>query len=436
MKAAFYTLGCKVNQYETQAMAEALEHRGYEIVDSAQAADAYIVNSCTVTAESDRKTRQAVRRLKRNRPDALVILCGCMPQAFPEAAQALEQADIILGNREKTRLPDIIEQYYNHNGRLISISPQEEREINDSAQDGAGPCDTITGFRERTRAIVKIEDGCERCCAYCVIPYARGPVRSKPLDALRAECTGLAQAGFREIVLVGINLSAYGTDNHASLCDAAEIAAAFPEIQRVRLGSLEPDLLPEALLDRLAGIPKLCPQFHISLQSGCDSTLKRMNRHYSAADYRDLCVYIRQSFPDAALTTDIMAGFPGETPAEFEASLAFMQEIGFEKVHVFPYSKRAGTRAAELPDQVEKKEKERRCRILAEAAQEIRERWLRAQVGRTLSILPETFHADGTAFGYTANYTPVRICGDLPGEGIVDVTIAAVDGDCCVGKAV
>ena len=421
MRAAIETLGCKVNQYETQLMAEKLAAAGYDLVDSAQEAEVYIVNSCTVTAESDRKTRQTVRRLKRLHPNALVVLCGCMPQAQPSAGLALPQADIVLGNAGKENIAAILAQHFQGNCMRKSV-----RDFDGAPAFSQG----ISGFRERTRAYVKIEDGCDRFCSYCIVPHARGRVRSKPLESIRAECAALANAGFAELVLVGINLSAYGKGLNIDLSDAAAVAAEDARILRVRLGSLEPDHLTPELLARLRGIPRLCPQFHISLQSGCDATLRRMNRHYGTAEYRALCTALRMSFPDCTLTTDVMVGFPGESAADFAESLEFVQEIAFEKVHIFPYSPRASTPAAAMPQQVEKAEKERRCRALLDAAQEIRESYLQAQIGRVLTVLPEE-----DAKGHSANYTPVRILGGAQVGRLVDVQVVGVDGDCCVGEA-
>ncbi|MGN0573689.1 MAG: tRNA (N(6)-L-threonylcarbamoyladenosine(37)-C(2))-methylthiotransferase MtaB [Acutalibacteraceae bacterium] len=425
MKAAFFTLGCKVNQYETQTMAQNLERHGFIITDPSEEADVYIINSCTVTAESDRKTRQTVRRLKKLHPDSIVVLTGCMPQAFPEYGEKLSEADIVIGNKSNSRLYDFIMQYINGSGRIFSV---EQHCTGESFSGG-----TITDFRERTRASVKIEDGCNRFCSYCIIPYARGRVRSKPLEELKNELASLEANGFEEIVLVGINLSAYGTDCGKSIVDAVRLAASFDGIKRVRLGSLEPDHITDGIIAELAEIDKFCPQFHISLQSGCDSTLKRMNRHYSAEEYYALCQKLRSAFADAALTTDIMVGFPGETREDFEESLRFAQKVGFEKVHVFPYSVRPGTPAAKMKEQVDKHEKERRAAQMIEATEKIRRQYLESQIGKTLEILVEEHHG-GFAQGYTANYTPVKIISDERLHGIVKAKITAVDGDFCVGE--
>ncbi|MBQ2774493.1 MAG: tRNA (N(6)-L-threonylcarbamoyladenosine(37)-C(2))-methylthiotransferase MtaB [Clostridia bacterium] len=426
MKAAFYTLGCKVNQYESQSMEQELSKKGFEIVDCDEKADVYVVNSCTVTAESDRKTRQSVCRLRKLHPDAVIVLTGCMPQAFPQDAQLLTQADIVTGNRSNGQIPELIDRFFAQRQRIVHIEPHEKDE------KFSGPI--VSDFRERTRATVKIEDGCNRFCSYCIIPYARGRVRSKPLEKIAEEIAALEKNGFCEIVLVGINLSAYGTDCGKTICDAVELAASFPKISRVRLGSLEPDHMTQEITDRLAKCKKLCPQFHISLQSGCDNTLKRMNRHYTSAEYEELCSRLRKSFADTTLTTDVMVGFAGETYDDFIESMDFVKKIGFEKVHVFPYSQRTGTRAAEFPNQIPKAEKENRSRMMIAAAKEIRDNFLEEQIGKTVSVLFEERLRDGTVQGYTANYTPVRIsCTEMP-HGISDVKIISRGDDWCIGE--
>lgn len=431
MKVKFYTLGCKVNQYETQAMGEALKKRGYEIAHENDSADVFIINSCTVTAESDRKTRQAVRRFKRQNPHGIVVLTGCMPQAYPEKAKELIEADIILGNKNNKELPNILESFIKYGSRTFSVC---EHKSGDSFQG-----DTITSFDERTRAYVKIQDGCNRFCSYCIIPYSRGRVRSKPLNELSSELKTLSDNGYKEVVLVGINLSSYGSDIGCTFPDAVKIANDTEGILRVRLGSLEPDHLTDEVIEALSKCEKLCPQFHISLQSGCDKTLKAMNRHYSADEYRRIASKLRECFKDCTLTTDIMVGFAGETEEDFNASLNFAKEIAFEKVHIFPYSVRQGTRAEKFPDQIDKKVKDERCKILTAQTDKIRHEFFRAQIGKTYGVLIESSHdGDGYYMGYTANYIPVKV--KLPQDfcgSIVDVTINEVSSDdYCIGTLV
>lgn len=426
MKIAFYTLGCKVNQYESQAMAEAMEAKGFVTAAPNEEADIYVINSCTVTAESDRKTRQTVRRYKKNHPDSMIVLTGCMSQAFPEDAEALTEANIVLGNRNNHLLPVFIEKYLETRERIVSVQPHK---TGDKFEGGI-----ISGFERRTRAIVKIEDGCNRFCSYCIIPYARGRVRSKPLDVLEKELKSLSDAGFAEVVLVGINLSAYGQDTGKNICDAVELAAGM-DFERIRLGSLEPDHITDEVIERLSKIEKFCPQFHISLQSGCDKTLKAMNRHYTADEYSELCRKLRNAFNDTTLTTDIMVGFPDESEDDFRTSVEFAKAVGFEKVHVFPYSPREGTRAAKM-NQLTRSVKEERSRIMIEETEKVRQAFLKSQVGKIADVLFETNRADGYAEGYTMNYTPVKVQGEVRCSGIQKVKITAVDGDFCVGEIV
>lgn len=426
MKIAFYTLGCKVNQYESNWMGEIVKERGFTVAEHNEDADVYVINSCTVTAESDRKTRQAVRRFKRNHPESIVVLTGCMPQAFPEKAEVLEQADIVIGNRSNHKLPELIEEYLNQKERFFAV---EEHKNGDKFV----PCQ-ISDFEGRTRACVKIEDGCNRFCSYCAIPYARGRVRSKELSQLSEELDALKEKGFPEIVLVGINLSAYGTDCGKNICDAVRLASE-KGFERIRLGSLEPDHITDEIIEELAKIPNFCPQFHISLQSGCNKTLKNMNRHYTAEEYYHLCEKLRESFKDASITTDIMVGFSYETDEDFEESVSFAEKIGFEKVHVFPYSVRKGTRAEKF-EQVDAETKEKRTREMIDRTEKIRRDFLKKQIGKTVSVLFETRSKDGFTEGYTMNYTPVKVKGNAPCGAILDVKITGTDGDFCTGEIV
>ncbi len=427
MKVKFYTLGCKVNQYESQAISEALAKIGYETVTDGNA-DIFIVNSCTVTAAADQKTRQAVRRFKRNNPDSIVILTGCMPQAYPEKSKELLEADIILGNRNNEEIANAIEQYLKYGSRVFEI---REHKKGDSFSGT-----TISRFEERTRAYIKIQDGCNRFCSYCIIPYSRGRVRSKPLSELKEEIKNLADSGYKEVVLVGINLSSYGSDIGLSFPDAVKAANDTEGIERVRLGSLEPDHLTDEVIEKLADCQKLCPQFHISLQSGCDKTLRTMNRHYTADEYRQICRKLRESFENCTLTTDVMVGFAGESEEDFRESLDFVREIGFEKVHVFPYSVRKGTKAENFGGHIDKKTKEERSRIMTKAAEEIRLEFFRKQIGKKYSVLFETVDKDGYFCGHTSNYIPVK--AKFSGEmchRTADVIIKEVaEDDFCIGE--
>lgn len=427
MHVKFYTLGCKVNQYETQELTELLQKNGYTVTLQDENADIFVVNSCTVTAESDRKTRQTVRRLKRNFPQSTVVLTGCMPQAFPTQAQSLDAADIVLGNKNNYLLPQKLSAYFTSRERVFAVSQHQ------SDEPFLG--DLITDFNERTRANLKIEDGCDRFCAYCIIPTARGRVRSKPIADIAREAQTLSDKGFHELVLVGINLSAYGKDSGESFADAVEAASRPAGILRVRLGSLEPDHMTDEVIAALSKIPKLCGQFHISLQSGCDRTLQRMNRHYTATEYLTLAKKLRAAFPDCTLTTDMMVGFAGETEEDFRESVRFAETVGFEKIHVFPYSVRQGTRAADFDRQVEKSVKEARAAILLDTAKRLRTAFLQRQIGKTVEVLCEHKTENGQHFGYTANYTPVLFTAENCRAGeLISVQITETDGENAIGK--
>ena len=326
MKVSTITLGCKVNQYETQAMLNQLLQGGFSACQTGEDADIILLNSCTVTSTSDHKVKQTLHKARREHPHAVIVLTGCMPQAFPELAEDLTDADIVLGNSNRSSLLPHILQYLSTRQRIIDIVPHQTKEKFESM--------SVENFYERTRAFIKIQDGCNRFCSYCIIPYARGRVRSKPLDDLIAEVTQLSEKGYKEIVLTGINLSAFGQDINLHLCDAVEAVCAINGIERVRLGSLEPEQLSEDVIIRLSKQQKLCPQYHLSLQSGCDETLKLMNRHYTTEEYRTIVQNLRNAFDNAAITTDIMVGFPGETEEEFMQSLEFAKEISFSNVHV------------------------------------------------------------------------------------------------------
>lgn len=429
MRAAFYTLGCKVNQYETQIMIQQFAANGYDIVDSSDFADVYIINSCTVTASGDKKTRQIIHRMKRENPGAVIAMTGCFPQAFPEEAAKLLEVDVLVGAGEKKKVLDYVNQFFKDRKRIIHITPHTRTEGFEQMH--------ANNFLERTRAFVKIQDGCENYCSYCIIPYARGFNRSKPLAEIESELKGLAQQGYHEVVLVGIDLSSYGKDIGCHLVDAVKLACSIDGIERIRLGSLEPLMLTDQNLSILESLPKFCPQFHLSLQSGCDDTLKRMNRHYDTAFYRELVKRIRSKFDNPSITTDIMVGFPGESEREFAESLAFAEEIGFAKVHVFAYSVRPGTRAARMADQLTNKEKEIRSHKMMEVTQASRKKFLQGQVGQVESVLFETELLEGMQHGYTKNYTPVCVKSDevLSGK-IFTVKITESYDEYCVGEII
>ena len=428
MKVFFATFGCKVNQYESQAMMQLLETHGYQTEEWSGAVSetqevAVVVNSCTVTAESDRKMRQMLRRIKRICPQSILVLTGCFVQAFAEKAKQLDMVDIFLGNAERRELPRLLQEYCSRRERLVHI-PKHTAQYEPL---------TVRRFEGRTRAFVKIEDGCDRFCSYCIIPYARGRVRSLPLALLTEQVRCLASQGFREVVLVGINLTAYGKDIGCNIADAVEAACAVDGIERVRLGSLEPDHVTDEIIGRLAACRQLCPQFHIALQSGCDATLARMKRRYTTQQYRQLCNELQKAFPQCTLTTDIMVGFPGETQQDFETSLQFCREIGFARMHVFAYSRRSGTPADVMPDQVPESQKALRAKQMGELAQQLAEHSAQALVGRTVEVLAETKTDDGRYEGYTDTYLPVRFAFQGEAGQMCSVHIVGQENGVCIG---
>ncbi len=426
MKIAFYTLGCKVNQYETQALREAFEKKGILSAKDGEKADITLINSCTVTAESDRKTRQLLHKVKRENKNGIIVLTGCMVQAMGEECRSISDADIIIGNTDIRKTVDATLKFLEEKKQIVDIIPH--------IKDEKFNTPSVSGFAERTRAYMKIQDGCERYCTYCIIPTARGVIRSKPIDEIRKEAETLSNNGFVEIVLTGINLSSYGRAEGIDLCDAVEAVCSVRGIKRVRLGSLEPDHISDSMLERFKNQDKFCPQFHLSLQSGCDRTLKRMNRHYDTAFYSDLVSRIRAMFPDASVTTDIMVGFAGETEEEFEESLGYLKNLCFAKSHVFAYSRRKGTVAYGLPNQITRAEKIRRSRLMLEAAACCEEKFLKSQIGKTVPVLFET-GTDELSKGYTPNYTPVHLLGRKIEAGtILNVKITDAYKDFCIGE--
>ena len=402
------TLGCKVNQYESQAMREDLLKNGFELAEPNTPADITVVNSCTVTSVSDAKNRKLINKIRRENPDGIIVLTGCMPQAFPDRQENFENCDIVLGNAKRAELVPAIYEYIENHMKNVFISPHPVK--NEKFEDLS-----ISSLGEHTRAFIKIEDGCNRFCSYCIIPFARGRVRSKSIEALKAEVEKIANNGYLEVVLVGINLSAYGQDEGLNLADAVECVCAQDGIERVRL----------------------CPQFHLSLQSGCDNTLKAMNRHYDTAEYSKIVSNIRKTFDNSSITTDVMVGFAGETEDDFKDSMNFVKQTGFAKVHVFPYSRRKGTVADKAPNQIAPNIKEQRAKKMGELVAESRAEFLKTQVGLTESVLIERLR-HGYLEGYTKNYTPVHIISDdenLCGQ-IVNVKITSAENDYCMGTVV
>ena len=425
MKFLTVTQGCKVNHCDSEVISQYMVSKGYELAEDGEAPDIIIVNSCTVTENSDKKGARIISKLRRDYPRAVIVLTGCFPQAFPEEAEKNGNADIVVGNAAKETIPELVEEYL-RSGKAENVCRSHSKVFVEPDE---------FSHTENTRAYIKIEDGCNRFCSYCIIPKARGRVRSKGLDRIAAEAKFHAEDGHREIVLTGINLSCYGTDMGLSLYDAVKTVADEPLIERVRLSSLEPELLTGEVIERLAGVKKLCPHFHLSLQSGCSSTLKRMNRHYSAEEYREIVERLRQAFPDCGITTDVMVGFAGETEEEFRQSCEFVRSVGFAKVHVFTYSVRAGTAAAKMENQVAADVKEQRYRIMSEIAERARSEFWDSNVGTVHRVLIERQTSPDFINGYTDNYIPVRIFGGkAKRHDVVAVEITGVEKEFCRGR--
>lgn len=427
MRFAVHTLGCKVNQYETQAMETLLLSHGHTQVPFSEDADVYIINSCTVTAASDRKSRQAVRQVRKRAPNALIALCGCYPQVSPSAASALP-VDLIGGSGDRLGFLQTLEQMQTGQGQTVRLDEALRRREFESLPAG--------GLEGRTRAMLKVQDGCTNFCTYCIIPYARGPVRSLPLRQAAAEAERLSREGYRELVLTGIELSSYGRDlpDRPAPADLIEaVCAAVPDL-RVRLGSLEPRTVTEEFCARLSALPNLCPHFHLSLQSGCDETLRRMGRRYDTARYLRSAELLRETFPNPGLTTDLITGFPGETEEEFAETLTFLRRCAFTRMHIFPYSRRTGTKAADFPGQVPEETKRRRARQASELARAMERSWLSGWMGQQVPVLFEE-EKGGFWRGYTPEYMEVRV----PSEGhalhnkVSYVTITAAGEDSAFG---
>ena len=400
MRVAFYTLGCKVNQYETQALEQLFAGRGHTLVPFEGEADVYIINSCTVTAVSDKKSRQVVRQARKRAPEAVVALCGCYPQTHPEDVKDLP-VDLAAGTGDRVRFVELVERVWaERREKITALDDAMKRRTFEPLPAG--------GLEGRTRAMLKVEDGCVNFCAYCIIPYARGPVRSLPLQDAAAQAVRLAEEGYRELVLTGIEISSWGHEfrDGTSLIDLMEAVCAAAPGCRVRLGSLEPRTITEAFCRRAARLANLCPHFHLSMQSGCDATLRRMNRKYNTARFFESVCLLREHFQAPAVTTDMIVGFPGETEEEFAQSLDFIQKCAFSAMHIFPYSKRPGTPAAAMPDQVPRAVKEERARRAAEAAARMEQRYL--EQWEEMEVLFEE-ERDGLWWGHTTRYSRVGV---------------------------
>ena len=425
MRIAIYTLGCKVNQYETQAMEQELTRRGHEIVPFDGAADAYIVNTCSVTAVSDKKSRQMIRRCRKLNEHAVVAACGCYVQTHSDEAAGLG-LDLIAGTGDRMAFLDLLEQAAREKEPLTLLDDALRRRAFEVLPAG--------GMAERTRAMLKVEDGCVNFCTYCIIPYARGPVRSLPKAEAVAQTCRLREEGYRELVITGIEISGWGHDlkNGETLIDLLEAASKAAGDMRLRLGSLEPRTITEDFCRRAARLANLCPHFHLSMQSGCDDTLRRMNRKYDTARFYESVSLLRQYFDRPAITTDLITGFPGETEEEFAQTLAFMERCGFAAMHIFPYSVRPGTKAAAMPDQCTAAVKEQRAARAAETAERMKQAYLRGCIGQTYPVLFEQ-EKNGLYVGHAPNYCQVGVRGEDLHNAVRNVKIEAVDGDMLIG---
>ena len=410
-KAALHNLGCKVNAYELEAIQQMLEQKGYEIVPFASGADVYIINTCTVTNIADRKSRQMLHKAKKMNPDAVVVACGCYVQAAGEKLEEDTAIDLIVGNNKKKEIPEILEAYFREReeGRAASGAW-----LTDMAHNREYETLSISRTEEHTRAFIKVQDGCNQFCTYCIIPYARGRGRSRRPEEVLAEVQRLAASGCQEIVLTGIHLSSYGVDleEEQDLLALIRTVHSVEGIRRIRLGSLEPGIITESFAEAIAALPKVCPHFHLSLQSGCDTVLQRMNRRYRSEEYMEKCRLLRRVYDRPALTTDVIVGFPGETEEEFEASRAFVEQVHFFETHIFKYSRREGTRAAAMPGQISEQEKTRRSHVLLELDGRRRREYMESFLGEERDVLfEERVQADGREYwtGHTREYLKVLV---------------------------
>ena len=403
-KAALHNLGCKVNAYETEAMQQQLEQAGYEIVPFGEWADVYVINTCSVTNIADRKSRQMIHRARKCNPQGIVVAAGCYVQTKEEEARADDSIDLLLGNNQKGELVPLLEQIFAKRGEHIAQI--------DDINDGVPAFEElfVSHQAEHTRAFLKVQDGCNQFCSYCIIPYARGRVRSRGIESVLEEVNRLAENGYQEVVLTGIHLSSYGVDCNDTLLHLIQEIHKVEKIKRIRLGSLEPRLVTEEFVRAIRQLEKICPHFHLSLQSGCDATLQRMNRKYTAGEYKEGCDLLRRYFEHPAITTDVIVGFPGETEEEFAATVEFLKQIHFYEMHIFKYSKRAGTRAAVMENQIPEEVKTRRSNVLLSLADEMSREFREYYVGKPQEVLFEevqTIEGKDYYVGYTREYVKV-----------------------------
>lgn len=407
-KAALHNLGCKVNSYETEAMTQLLKKTGYEIVSFQDQADVYIINTCSVTNMADRKSRQMLHKAKKQNPNAVVVATGCYVQTATEKVAQDLSIDLVVGNNRKKDIVEILNEYYAEKEAGEQVKEEYVIDINHTDEYEDLEISTVT---EHTRAHLKIQDGCNNFCSYCIIPYARGRIRSRTMESIKAELERLSASGFKEIVLTGINLSCYD-DNGKKLIDVIEMADNVNGIERIRLGSLDPEVVTEDFVERLGKVKKICPHFHFSLQSGCDKTLKAMNRHYTSDEYYEKCQLIRKYIDNPAFTTDVIVGFPGETEEDYISSREFVKKVKFAELHVFKYSKRDGTVAAKMPNQIDEKIKTLRSEDLIKTGEELTKEFRQAKIGQDTTVLfEEKILLDNKEYwvGHTVDYIKIAV---------------------------
>ncbi|CCZ18469.1 miaB family protein possibly involved in tRNA or rRNA modification [Clostridium sp. CAG:780] len=410
---AFYTLGCKVNQYETNAMEQQFIQNGYKIVENTEKADIYVINTCTVTNMADRKSRQMLRRVKEINQSAVIVVCGCYAQVAKTELEQIPEVDIILGINEKNKIVQIVEEYLASKNNIIEVADvSKQKEFLDFGD--------VT-YTEKNRAVIKVQDGCNMFCSYCLIPYARGRIRSRKIENVVSEIKKIAKQGIKEVVITGIHVASYGKDfenGNIRLINLLEEINKIEGIARIRLSSLEPTIVDEEFAQRLSKLEKICDHFHLSLQSGCDATLKRMNRKYTTARYKEATEILRKFYPNANFTTDVIVGFPGETDEEFDQTYQFLKEIGFYKMHIFKYSPRKGTVAEKLPNQVDGNIKEERSKKLIELSNNMQNEKNSQYIGKTVKVLFEEYE-NGYYKGHTTNYMVVKV-KTKEQEGFID----------------
>lgn len=428
-KAASFALGCKVNQYESEAIAELFAEKGYEIVGIDEEADVYVINTCTVTNFGDKKSRQLIRKVKRQNENAIVAVVGCYAQTAPKELMEIAGVNLVIGTKDRAQIVEMVEQYDRANG--------VENHVSDIMKERVFEPLSIQKLANRTRAYLKIQDGCSQYCSYCIIPYARGPIRSREPQEVVAEVKRLAENGFKEVVLTGIHVASYGKDRRdTSLLDILKQVHEVEGIERIRFSSIEPNVVTEEFAQTMATLPKACDHFHLSLQSGCDKTLKEMNRKYDTEKYRQAAATLRKYLPKVALTTDIIVGFPGETEEDFRESYAFAEEIGFAKIHVFPYSPKRGTPAAARKDQLLNAVKAERSHTLIQLSDKMAADFLADAVGTDAEVLYERAVGEGIYEGHTTNYMKVhgRSEADLTNR-IAKTHITRAEGEMLFGDA-